>query len=224
MPYKYVKSTPKKSRKSSTKTRVSKGTYVKVASPEVKFFDSVFPAASVPAGPASLIDSTIVNMVNGVGPSDRIGRKVKITRIDYSLSVLLAANVSGINTEAFRFDIWLDRQANGAAPGPTDLYASTAGIPGTCQFVNILNEKRFKRLHTHVQAINLLTGVGVSNPGANVGYKLEGSIYPKTTLEYDASTGNVTDLTSANIFTAWSSDNGYAYCNAVGTRVHYTDV
>lgn len=197
--------------------------YVRVVPVELKFFDTVFGTAAIPPGPATLIDSTIVNMINGVGPSDRVGRKVKVTKIDYSLSVVIVGATAGINTDAVRFDIFLDRQANGAAPTAADLYTAVAGVPGTGQFLNILNEKRFKRLYTNVRQLNLLSGIGAANPGANAGFKLEGSIYPNCIIEYDASAGNVTDLTSNNIITAWSSDGGFCVATATSTRVHYTD-
>ena len=223
MPYKYVKP---KARKPSPKTKVSKGAYVKVLQPEVKFFDSTFPAAGLPAGPASLIDSTLVAEIqNGTGPQSRIGRKIRVTRIDFSYTVTRNGVSSGTGTDAFRYDIWLDRQSNGAAPGPLDLYTNIGGgTPGTCEMVNLFNEKRFKRLFTKVEQINIIAGIGVGNAAADVGTKFEGSIYPKCVIEYDDSTGNITDLTSNNLFQSWSSDAGSFSVRTCVTRVHYTDV
>lgn len=194
--------------------------------PEVKFFDSAFPAAGIPAGAASIIDSTLVaEIVNGTGPSQRIGRKIKVLRIDYSLSVWRNGAASGTATDAFRYDIWLDRQSNGAAPGPADLYTAIGGgTPGTCEMLNLSNEKRFKRLFTHVEQTNIMSGIGAANPAADVGIKFEGSIYPKCVIEYDNSAGLITDLTSNNLFQSWSSDAGSYSVRTAVTRVHYSDV
>lgn len=202
-------------------TGLFRGGSVAPAPAEVKFFDSAFPTAGIPAGPASLIDSTICNIVNGTGPIDRIGRRVKVLKIDYSFSVVAAGATLILASDAFRFDIWLDKQCNGAAPGPTDLYTAVAGVPGTAQLVNVLNEKRFKRLYSKVMAVNSQNSGPLAV--ANMQYKFEGSVYPKITLEYDASTGNITDLTSNNLFTSWSCDNGLCTVIAVLTRVHFVD-
>jgi len=203
-------------------TGLYRGGSVAVAPTEVKFFDSVFPTAGIPAGPASLIDPTIVNMVNGTGPNDRIGRRVKVLKIDYSFSVVCGGAGLGLSSDAFRFDLWLDKQSNGAAPGPADLY-TTAAVPGTAQMVNVLNEKRFKRLYSKVQSVNSQNAAGIGAVTTDIRYKFEGSIYPKVVLEYDASTGNITDLTSSNLFTSWSCDNGLCTVLAVFTRVHFVD-
>lgn len=220
MPYKYVKSAPKKTKKPKTKV----GTYVKVAPVEVKFFDSVFPTAGIPAGPASLIDSTLVAEIqNGTGPQSRVGRKIKVVQVDYSLTVFLNGAIAGTQSDAFRYDIWLDRQSNGAAPSPAVLYTAVAGALGTTQMPNLFNEKRFKRLFTRVVQLNLATGIGAANPGANVAHKFEGSFKPNCIIEYDDTTGNITDLTSNNLFQCWSSDIGVCQAQQSFCRIHYTD-
>ena len=101
---------------------------------EIKFFDSSFPQSFVPAGPASLIDSTLVaEITNGTGPQSRIGRKIKVVKIDFSATLTANGGTITTNTEAIRFDIWLDKQSNGIAPGPAELYTALAGPLGTCQ-------------------------------------------------------------------------------------------
>lgn len=191
---------------------------------EVKFFDSVFPQTTVPAGPASLIDSTLVAEIqNGTGPQSRIGRKIKVIKIDYSLTVILNGATSGASTDAMRYDIWLDKQCNGVAPGPAELYTALAGTPGTTQMPNLFNEKRFKRVYTKVLQFNPMGGVTATNQAGNVGFKFEGSVRPNCIIEYDASTGNITDLTSNNLFQCWSADSGFIVTQASFTRVHYVD-
>lgn len=191
---------------------------------EVKFFDSNFPQTSIPAGPATLIDSTLVaEIINGTGPQERVGRKIKVIKVDYSASVFLnGASASPLSTEAVRFDIWLDKQSNGIAASPGVLYTALAGSPGTCQLPNLFNEKRFTRLFTKTHQFSPASSIGASS--ANVGYKFEGTVRMKNcVIEYDDTTGNITDLTSNNIFTCWSSDVGNCFTNAIFTRVHYTD-
>lgn len=188
---------------------------------EIKFADSAFPSTAIPAGPASLIDSTIVaQIVNGTGPSDRIGRKIKVTKIDFSFTVVLNGAAALLNTDCVRYDIWLDKQSNGAAPAPGNLYTALA-TPGTTQMPNLFNERRFARLYSNVYQFNPASSLGVAT--ANVGHKVEGSIYPNVIIEYDDTTGNITDLTSNNLFQCWGSDSGFCVTNANFIRVHFVD-
>lgn len=214
----------KRVRRSTTKGKVGYTTGTVSAPAEVKFFDSNFPQTAIPAGAASLIDSTIVaQIVNGVGPSDRIGRRIKVVKVDYSVSVFMNGATAVTSTEAVRLDFWLDKQCNGAAPTPVELYTALAGSPGTCQMPNLFNEKRFKRLFSKVHQFNSMNTTAGATVTANVGFKFEGSFRPNCVVEYDATTGNITDLTSNNIFTAWGSDVGNCFTNAIFTRVHYVD-
>lgn len=189
---------------------------------EVKFFDSAFPATAIPAGPASLIDSTVVaEIVNGTGPQSRIGRKIKVTKVDFSFTIIANGATIGTNTDCVRYDIWLDKQANGAAPAPGNLYTALAGVVGTTQMPNLFNERRFVRLYSNVYQFNVQNTSGVGQ--SNVGHKVEGSIYPNVIIEYDDTTGTITDLTSNNIFQCWGSDSGFCVTNANFIRVHFVD-
>lgn len=190
---------------------------------EIKFFDSAFPSTAIPAGPASLIDSTVVaEIVNGTGPQSRIGRKIKVTKVDFSFTVVSNGATMLLNTDCVRYDIWLDKQSNGAAPAPGNLYTALAGVPGTTQMPNLFNERRFVRLYSNVYQFNSGTAnaLGVQ---ANVGHKIEGSIYPNVIIEYDDTVGNITDLTSNNIFQCWGSDSGFCVTSANFIRVHFVD-
>lgn len=190
---------------------------------EIKFFDSAFPSTAIPAGPASLIDSTVVaQVVNGTGPQDRIGRKIKVTKIDFSFTIVSNGAAIGANSDCVRYDIWMDKQCNGAAPGPAELYTTLAGVVGTTQMPNLFNERRFVRLYSNVHQFTTqnTTGAGVI---CNVGHKIEGSIYPNVIVEYDATTGNITDLTSNNFFQCWGSDSGFCVTNANFVRIHFVD-
>lgn len=192
-----------------------------IAPAEIKFKDTVFGVAAIPVGPASLIDSTVVAEIqNGVGPSDRIGRRIRVVKVDYSFTIVLNGAAALLNTDAVRYDMWLDRQCNGFAPAPADLYTALA-TSGTTQMPNLFNEKRFKRLYTNVHQFNPASSIGASS--ANMGVKMEGSFKPNCVIEFDASTGNITDLTSNNIFQCWSSDSGFCVVNTGLTRVHYVD-
>lgn len=188
---------------------------------EVKFYDSAFGTLAIPAGPASLIDPTVVSgIVNGTGPSDRIRRRIKVVKVDYSFSIILNGAAALLNSDAIRYDMWLDRQCNGVAPAAAELYTA-AGALGTTQFPNLFNEKRYKRMYTLVHQFNPASSIGANS--ANVGMKIEESFSPNVVIEYDASTGAVGDLTSNNIFQCWSSDSGFCVLNTGLTRVHYVD-
>lgn len=188
---------------------------------EIKFYDSTFGAVGIPAGPASIIDPTVVSgIVNGTGPSDRIGRRIKVIKVDFSFTIVLNGAAALLNSDAVRYDMWLDRQCNGLSPTSTELYTAAA-TSGTTQFPNLFNEKRFKRLYTNVHQFNPQSSIGAAS--ANVGMKIEGSFAPNCIIEFDASTGAVSDLTSNNLFQCWSSDSGFCVVNTGFTRVHYVD-
>lgn len=190
---------------------------------EVKFFDTVFPAAGIPAGPASLIDSSIVaEIVNGTGPQARIGRKIRVVKVDYSYTITCNGVSLAGATDAIRYDIWLDRQCNGVAPVPADIYTAVA-VNGTDQMPNLFNEKRFKRLYSKVFQFNSQNAIGAANACTNIGLKVEGSFRPNLVIEYDGTAGVINDLTSNNIFQSWSSDGGTCVTTSNLVRVHYTD-
>lgn len=217
----YSKPSAKAVKRSSSKPKVGYTAGTMYSPAEIKFFDTVFPAAGIPAGPATLIDSTVVaEIVNGTGPSDRIGRRVKIVKVDYSYTITANGVSIGGASDAVRYDMWIDRQCNGAAPAPAELYTAAA-VVGTAQMPNLFNEKRFKRLYTKTHQFNTTNVIG--GVAANVGLKVEGSFRPNCIIEYDATTGNITDLTSNNIFQCWSSDIGSASITSNFVRVHYVD-
>lgn len=186
---------------------------------EVKYFDSNFGSVGVPAGPASLIDATIINIVNGTGPSDRVGRRIRVVGIDYSTSVILLA---GNANDVIQFDIWQDRQSNGNTAAPAELYTAIAGAQGTCQFPYLPNEKRFKRLIKRTVSFNSQNVVG--GVALQMAEKVEGHIKCNFTVEYNASTGNVTDIVTNNVFTSWSSNIGACQTATVACRIRYVDV
>jgi len=216
-----AKRAPRKARSTVSKAVGYAGSGSMASPSEIKFYDSAFAVVAIPGGPASVIDPTVVSgIVNGVGPSDRIGRRIKVVKVDYSFTIALNGAAAGLNSDAVRYDMWLDKQCNGLAPTAAELYTAGATL-GTTQFPNLFNEKRFKRIYTKVHQFNPQAALGAVT--ANVGIKLEGSFKPNCVVEFDASTGAIGDLTSNNIFQCWSSDSGYCVVNTGFTRVHYVD-
>ena len=190
---------------------------------EVKFYDQALAAVGLPAGPASVIDSSIcAGIINGSGPQNRVGRKIKVVQIDYSVNVTLNGTPSGPSVDIVQFDIFKDKQCNGAAATPAELYTAAA-TPGTCQMLNPFNEKRFSRIYTKSVLLNQTNSNGAANTPSNVALKFEGSIRPNCIVEYQASTAGVADVTTNNLFLAWSSDSGLSIISGVLTRVHYVD-
>lgn len=220
---KYPKKPTKK--RSRTSTGVTKrAPKVAVGLPvEVKFYDQVLAAVGLPAGPASIIDSSIcAGIINGSGPQNRVGRKIKVVQIDYSVNVTLNGTPAGANAEIVQFDIFKDKQCNGTAAAPADLYTASAA-PGTCQMLVPFTEKRFSRLYTKSLIMNQTNSQSAANTPSNVATKFEGSIRPNCVVEYQASTGGIADIVTNNLFLAWSSDAGQAIISGVFTRVHYVD-
>ena len=187
--------------------------------PEMKFYDTGNAAGAIPAGPASVIVSSINLVVNGAGPSARIGRKIRVHKIEYAVS-LLCNFAAPLATDTVQFDLWLDRSANGTAPTPVQLYTA-ALVPGTNQYPNLFNEERFKRLHTEEHIFQPQPSIGAAS--AQALYKMEGVVKCNYTIEFTGSTGAVADIASNNLVPVYSSDNGYCALNAAFYRIHYTD-
>lgn len=79
--------------------------------------------------------------IPGSGNSNRIGRRIDMKSMEWQFSLV---NMTGSNVVNFKYDIVLDKQANGAACAITDIF--TSGEPTALR--NISNKARFVVLHS----------------------------------------------------------------------------
>lgn len=181
-----------------------------IPSVEVKFFDSPITPNTL-ANTKTLVSATtcLSGITQGTGNGQRTGRKIKVIGV-----IVRLAAVNNFCTP-WTLDLIRDKQSNGAVPAAGTVYTGTQwdGLP------NPFFEDRFQYLK-RVESLNYaMSQVAVSTIGVSFSKKC------KFEVEYNASTGAVTDLSSDNLLVWMSSTNSLS--NAADTdgvmRVLYTD-
>lgn len=177
---------------------------------ELKFHDVDMDDAVVAA------TGTVVPTVNiipqGVTEITRVGRKCTIKNIlwryTYSLPEIDAQGTPA-SGDVLRVIMFLDKQCNGAT-------ATTTGILESANlrsFNNLANSGRFKILYDKKHTINYSNlasdGAGVVSSGSVVRYN---EFYKKCNIpiEFDSTTGALTEIRSNNIGTLLLSNSGNA--------------
>jgi len=167
---------------------------------ELKFHDVDLDDATIAAG--GTITPTICAIPQGVTESERIGRKCTITQIMWKWRVTLPnlAEVTNPNDgNTFRLILYQDKQCNGATALALDIL-ETAEVHG---FRNLANTGRFNILYDKLWAQNYI-GVASEMSGnlSQLAVIKEGTFYKKgcsIPLEFNASTGAITEIRSNNI-------------------------
>lgn len=156
--------------------------------PELKYFDLNI-STSVQNEFWNIIGSlALCSIQQGVGASQRVGRKIRVRGIVMRGKAEIA-NVPDTAVTArfpgpYTMDFLWDKQCNGAVAQVTDIYSSanSQGLP------NPLNDERFK-------FIKRIARDDPSSPFTQVNCKINCN----QVISYDASTGNISDLTSTNL-------------------------
>lgn len=203
--------------------------------PELKWFDTLqnTPQPILQAG--SLWFNSVNLVPEGVAPNNMIGRKIIVRRITVrgviEKAVSTGASVGAVEpVDYIRFQLIMDRQANGQAPTIADIYtqANTRG------FLNLANSKRFKVLKSWEMNLNAQNTVywntTTSAPLFQSGNVIRGFDWTKRCyipIEFNANpatTRPLTDVKSNNIFVVGMStgpDNNAAYM--ISVRIRYED-
>ncbi len=169
---------------------------------EWKFHDIDINDASV-AQNGTILEDSCNTIAQGVTESQRIGRKCTIRSINWRFRVLLTGQTDVNNLAAaadtVRVILYLDKQANGAAAGVTDILESD----DFQSFNNLANKSRFRTLMDRVYDLSASAGAGTSAAAANDTGPIFASdaIYKKCNIpiEYSSTTGAITEVTSNNI-------------------------
>ena len=132
---------------------------------EKKFYDGVLTEVSIPAAGSVMLwaaagpsanTTTIVDIAQGTGESQRIGRKCTITNIHIRLNYEFISSGSNDMTEmaeaheTVRFILYWDKQCNGATAAVTDLLDTDVYN----SFRNLANGKRFNVLADKLLTFN----------------------------------------------------------------------
>ena len=186
-----------------------------IPSVEVKFFDSLL-VPNTAVNVKTLVSATtcLSGITQGTGNGQRTGRKIKV------IGVVLRLAVVNTFCTPYTLDLVRDKQSNGAVPANTTVYTGTQwdSLP------NPLFEDRFQFLK-RVENLNFSQAQGA---GLGAGTSTIGISFSKKCrfeVEFNATTGAVTDLSSDNLL-VWLSSTG-SLTNAAdesGTlRILYTD-
>ena len=191
---------------------------------EMKFIDTIVTSITVhPLG-----GGAVIQLLNGIAPgsaaNQRIGRKVTMKRLTFSIAIQYPATSAGVATFA-RFMIVYDRQTNAANPGMTDILdANTIEAQ-----VNLSNRDRFKILKNWTFKVG--PAVTTTNSAVpNVYIKRFTMRLPKDAQEVtfnSGTAGTVADIATGGLFLACITGGGIATAGASGNmsnRIRYTDV
>lgn len=185
-----------------------------VPSVEAKYFNLAFNTSS--SGNFTQLDNgtILAGIIQGTGNSQRVGRKIRVLGFVMRMAFTHAPG-------SYTVDLVRDKQCNGAAMANTEVYDDTFAGASVRALPNPLYEKRFQFIK-RVESYNPSQAVQPT-AGTNLSYNLIS--YSKKvnfTVEYDASTGAVTDLSSDNM-AIWAAGTS-TLTNVTGIiRVLYTD-
>jgi len=174
---------------------------------ECKFFDTSLTTAGVQNQWQQIDAGNILSgIVQGTGPSERVGRKIKVV----GFVVRLGFSVS---PGAWCFDLVRDKQCNGVASTSTQIYGVTVSNYGSLP--NPFEETRFQFLK-RMENFNTAQALTINGAPLNLTECCVSFVKKVAmTVEYSASTGTVADLTS---------DNVQLYCNSTGTAAPITPI
>ncbi len=165
---------------------------------ELKFHDLDIDDAVI-ASNGTIVDSSVNNIPQGVTEVTRVGRKCTIRSINWRFHILLpnSANMAAGTNDTVRVILYLDKQCNGAAAAVTDILESD----NYQSFNNLANKSRFRILMDRKYQMNAQAGSGDGTSGDAAGVQYNDALYKKVNLpiEFDSTTGALTEIRSNNI-------------------------
>lgn len=189
---------------------------------EVKFLDNVIDTN--PVASTGFVTSSIVNIREGLGAQERLGRKITLVHIGWNFQIKLALideQPLPASSDTVRMIVYLDKQCNGAAITATDLLAEAS----LRSFRNLNNKGRFVIFMDELYDIEY-TGLSweaeekVSQ--ASIIHTYRRAIDLQVEIDYDGSPGAIGDITSNNVSVFMISSQGTAVVDS-HIRIRYTD-
>lgn len=188
-------------------------------SPELKFLDTLLSGnidATGEVAPGGGTSTGIVLIPQGVTESTRVGRKCTIRSILMRGTIDVASSASSAYCTIAL--VW-DKQANGAYPAFTDVFATST----TYSHLNLANSGRFVILKRWHLAINQAT---YNDTGATfAGSRRVVKYYKKCNipLEFSSTTGAITELKSNNLMVMWEGSGDDTVTANLNFRVRFSD-
>lgn len=189
---------------------------------ETKFFDTS-KSLTTAASTGAIANASLNLIPQGVTESQRIGRKCTLRSITLHMAMRLPAVTNTVTNpdDSVRFIMYLDKQCNGGTIAITDLM-ETANIRG---FRNLANTSRFRILMDTTRNLKY-NGVGSHGSGtveqASATFNWQFSKACNIPLEFDSTTGAITELRSNNVGVYVISDRAVAQYIYL-CRVRYSD-
>ncbi len=191
---------------------------------EAKFHDLDIDDAAV-ANTGTIAQISCLTIAEGNGESERVGRKITVTGINWKMRVKLAGQTASANTgDVTRIILYQDKQTNGATAAVLDVL-ETADFQS---FRNLANTGRFRILMDKTIALTSASGSGRGSTDtlAFGTARRDFSFYKKCSIpiEYDnsATTGVITSMRSNNLGVITITESGLTSF-ASKMRIRYKD-
>ena len=175
---------------------------------EAKFKDTA-KAETTPATTGGISDSSLVVIPQNTTESGRIGRKVLVTKLFMNGHIHIPTTSNNDETsDILRMILYLDKQCNGAAATVTDILESADIL----SYRNLANSNRFTVLADKKWAISCSVGSGngTSDSFAESYKPFKVNKMLKVPIEYDSTTGAITEIRSNNIGVLVITETGVA--------------
>lgn len=171
---------------------------------------------------AGTIRESFCTIAQGTGESNRIGRKCVIKSINWRFKIELpiTTGTSAQPSDVVRIILYLDKQTNGAAATVTDILENALYQ----SFNNLANKSRFRTLMDRTYDMNYTAAAGDGAANDWAATKVSDTFFKKCNipLEFDGTTGLITELRSNNIGILAISDN--SICILEGQfRIRFSD-
>lgn len=187
------------------------------SNPELKFHDATLTAVPVTIAGVIFKAGSVIDISQGVGENQRIGRKITLRGIGFRFhSTIQATANSSLTNDIVRVIVYQDKQCNGAAAIVLDLL-DTADFRS---FNNLANKGRFRTLMDRSYTVN-------SGAGTDTGFS-DTMVYDtwfkklNIPMEFDSASSTISAIKSNNIGVLAISHSGL--CNfGSRMRVRFSD-
>lgn len=163
---------------------------------------------------------TIIDIIQGTGESERVGRAIKISSIVVRGILSLPSTTLQTNTsDVLRFLLYEDKQCNGAAATGLDLLETNTFLGHT----NLSKAHRFKFLISKEIPIAQMLSLDTTANASGV-VEVPFKFYYKCNcpIEYTGTSASIANIASKNLGIAVIGSNGKATIT-LSTRVRYID-
>lgn len=182
---------------------------------ELKWHDTVTDFANTSA--TGDVETSLNRIVQGILDTERTGRKIVVKHIHGRGAYTLPKSVDSAtakNGDILRMIVYLDKQANAAAPDPADILTTAS----YSSHYNMFNQDRFEILADEAVAINYRVMAGVNIDQVTTGpvfYPIDFSMALDVEVEFDDPSGDLTTIMSNNIGILFISRSGIVDIDSV---------